>query len=300
MDMNTCPPQFSICICNYNMADTLEESLSSIINQIDDRFEIIVVDDGSNDGSLEILEQLDKRHPFFRLIPLPRDRSRKLGLTRNISIENAYGEYVMLHLDCDDIIGPYLKDFAEVFLRIRAQKGSDFLLSGEHVNMASRDFLLSKGPYRNLYRGEDRDLWARLAGEESYLPFKHVDFIRRIPKTGYAKYRKAVVDTFDHMCNDFRTGVGCMEYLKFEFEKWKLWSWKLRVFRLAMVFPARIRSFFQPPLENTEIKKSFEDFAQYRNRMRGTYSELMERFGGNGDLGFLREEARQIFDVGEA
>ena len=91
-----------------------------------------------------------------------------------------------------------------------------------------------------------------------------------------------------------------MEYLKFEFEKWKLWSWKLRVFRLAMVFPARIRSFFQPPLESTEIKKSFEDFAQYRNRMRGTYSELMERFGGNGDLGFLREEARQIFDVGEA
>ena len=99
------------------MADTLEKSLSSIIDQIDDRFEIIVVDDGSNDGSLEILEQLDERHSFFHLIPLPRDRDRKLGLTRNISIENACGEYVMLHLDCDDIIGPFLKDFAEVFLK---------------------------------------------------------------------------------------------------------------------------------------------------------------------------------------
>jgi glycosyltransferase involved in cell wall biosynthesis len=299
MDMNTLSPQFSICICNYNMADTLEESLSSIIDQIDDRFEIIVVDDGSNDGSLEILEQLDERHSFFHLIPLPRDRGRKLGLTRNISIENACGEYVMLHLDCDDIIGPFLKDFAEVFLRIRAQKGSEFLLSGEHVNMAGRDFLLSKGPYRNLYRGEDRDLWSRLAGEESYFPFEHVDFIRRIPKTGYAKYRKAVFDTFDHMCNDFRTGVGCIEYLKLEFQKWGIWSWKLRAFRLAMVIPARIRSFFQSPLKNTEGKKSFEDFAQYRNRMKGTYSQLMERFGGNGDMGFLSEEARQIFDVGK-
>jgi len=35
---------FSICICKYDMFKTLETSLNSILRQIDDRFEVIVVD----------------------------------------------------------------------------------------------------------------------------------------------------------------------------------------------------------------------------------------------------------------
>ena len=47
-------PKYSICICNYNMNDTLERSINSILKQIDDEIEIIVVDDGSNDNSVKM------------------------------------------------------------------------------------------------------------------------------------------------------------------------------------------------------------------------------------------------------
>ena len=46
-------PLYSVCICNYNMKEYLEISLKSILEQLDERYEVLVIDDGSNDGSLK-------------------------------------------------------------------------------------------------------------------------------------------------------------------------------------------------------------------------------------------------------
>ena len=172
--------KYSVCMCNYNMADTLERSLTSILDNVDDRFEVVLVDDGSTDNSVEVARALALRYKNLRVVGLRRDAKRKLGLTRNISIQHAMGEYVMLHLDCDDIFGPYLPDFVEVFHRIEECLGRDILLSGQHINMARREFLLKHGPYRNLYRGEDRDLWSRLLTANAYIPLDHVEFCRAL------------------------------------------------------------------------------------------------------------------------
>ena len=59
------------------MGDTLDASLRSIICQIDSTFEIIVVDDGSTDNSLKVLESLQLEFPSLRYIPLSRDPRRK-------------------------------------------------------------------------------------------------------------------------------------------------------------------------------------------------------------------------------
>ena len=40
-------PTYSVCVCNYNMAETLEVSLKSVLDQLDERYEVVVVDDGS-------------------------------------------------------------------------------------------------------------------------------------------------------------------------------------------------------------------------------------------------------------
>ena len=55
-------PTYSVCICNYNMADTLEVSLRSVLDQLDERYEVIVIDDGSKDSSVEILENLSNAY----------------------------------------------------------------------------------------------------------------------------------------------------------------------------------------------------------------------------------------------
>jgi len=50
--------KYSICITNYNNKETISECINSILNQIDSRFEIVVVDNMSNDGSERILSEM--------------------------------------------------------------------------------------------------------------------------------------------------------------------------------------------------------------------------------------------------
>jgi len=289
-------PTYSICMCNYNMADTLERSLTSLLTQLDEDYEVVLVDDGSTDDSVAIVKRLQKKYSKLRLISLPRDPNRKLGLTRNISIKEAKGEYVILHLDCDDIFGPHIKDFVKVFENITACLDKDLLLSGQHINIARRDFLLSHGPYLNIYRGEDRNLWSRLAKINAWVPLDHVDFIVRIPKKTKKRLIKNIIDTFDHMKNDFRSGVTLVQYIKYEISKRHIYSAKLFIFRLSMLIPSWLLSRFKSPIPQDDTLGSPEEFAAYREKTRGTYSEIMQRHGGDGSLDFLETpESKRIF-----
>jgi glycosyltransferase involved in cell wall biosynthesis len=69
--------KYSIAVCNKNMADTLERSLKSILNQIDDRFEMIVIDDGSVDNSVNILKNLSKEYKNLRYLHIEPDKNQK-------------------------------------------------------------------------------------------------------------------------------------------------------------------------------------------------------------------------------
>jgi glycosyltransferase involved in cell wall biosynthesis len=277
------------------MASTLHESLTSLLSQLDERFEVIVVDDGSNDESISVISSLAQAHTALRFIALPRDKKRKLGFTRNISIQEARGSYVMLHLDCDDIFGPYLTDFVEVFHRLEKCMGRDILLSGQHVNMARRDFLLSHGPYLNMYRGEDRHLWSRLAAIDAYIPLDHIDFIIRLPKPISLRFTKMLWDQYDHMRNDFRSGITFRRYFLYEMQKSAERTFKYQAFRYLMLFPTWLISRFDEPISQVGTIGSPEAFAAYRDKTRGSYSELMRRCGGDPDISFLRPEARYIF-----
>ena len=100
---------------NYNMEDTLEQSLESLLSQLDDNFEVVLIDDGSSDGSVSVIKKLQSKYTTLKLYEYPRDPKR--NMRQNISIEKASGEYVLLHLDCDDA-GPYIKDFILIFHKI--------------------------------------------------------------------------------------------------------------------------------------------------------------------------------------
>ena len=156
-------PLYSICISNYNMSSTIEESLSSILSQLNNNFEVIIVDDGSKDNSLEILYQMKKKYPFLSIIPLERDNRRKLGETRNVSVRAASGKYVLLHLDADDIWDPYIITFTKIYHDLETRlEIKDFMLSGDQIQMATKKLILDN-PYPNIYYVEDRILWNNLS-----------------------------------------------------------------------------------------------------------------------------------------
>lgn len=94
--MNSSTPLFSIVIPAYNVATFIEFALNSVYQQTYGDYEIIVIDDGSTDGTAEVLRrQTDKR---LRLIT---QQNRGVSYTRNRGIKEAKGKYVAL-LDGDD------------------------------------------------------------------------------------------------------------------------------------------------------------------------------------------------------
>lgn len=87
--------KFSIIIPNYNKSTLIEQCLSSVFNQTlsKDEYEVIVIDDGSNDDSISIINKYD--------VLLLKSNRLGAGGARNVGFESASGEYIIL-LDSDD------------------------------------------------------------------------------------------------------------------------------------------------------------------------------------------------------
>lgn len=93
----------SIIIPVYNVENYLIRCLETIYSQIDEQCEVILVNDGSKDGSCEICESFESKYPsitqFFH-----RDNNQGAGFVRNFGLDRAKGDYIWF-VDSDDKIG---------------------------------------------------------------------------------------------------------------------------------------------------------------------------------------------------
>ncbi|MCY4261304.1 MAG: glycosyltransferase family A protein [Rhodobacteraceae bacterium] len=286
-------PVYSICMCNYNMARTLEQAVTSVAAQLDDRFEIVLVDDGSSDNSVPIMRNLASQYSSIRIVPLKRDRNRKLGETRNISIREARGYYCLLHLDCDDVWDPHIVAWIEVFHQIEAAVGGDVLIAGRQIHMAQRDLLLRHGPYPNIFRGEDRNMYRHFSALGILWFLEHEVFRTRLsyPKSKY--YHRAISHTIDHMTNDFRGGSRLGSYILSEMVQTTERASRLILFRLSLLPISWLLAKFKPPIQPGLGAKGF---SEYREKHRGTFSDLMRRYNRAPDWSRLPASSRPIFD----
>lgn len=294
---NPSAPRYSICVPNYNMSDTLERALGSVAEQLDrNLYEIIVIDDGSNDDSLQVLDKLSQKYPNLRYISLPRDLSRKLGETRNISIRAARGEYVLIHIDADDVWEPYIQDFVTLFHKVEQAVGKDQLLVGQQIGMAKRDFLLQFGPYENIYRCEDRNMMMKLAKRDLLMFMDYRVYRTRLSRPQKKKFFKGMRDSFSHMSYEMRQNEPkahlIIHALTAPFKSGGNLSFPRRLILAVFILPIYLISRFQPPIINQITR---EQLHQYHEAHRGTYAELMTQLGANPDLSFLSSKAQEIF-----
>jgi glycosyltransferase involved in cell wall biosynthesis len=98
MDTNTNIPLISIVIPNLNGASTLRQCLSAATTLDDSAYEVIVVDDGSQDNSVDIIKEFP-----CRLIQL--DQQTGASRARNMGAENSHGE-ILFFTDSDCVIQP--------------------------------------------------------------------------------------------------------------------------------------------------------------------------------------------------
>ncbi len=109
-------PTVSVCIPSYNHARFLPASLDSVFAQTFRDFEVVVVDDGSTDNSLEILDDYAQKYPaMMRVFTHPGHRNLGTSASDNLAIEMARGIYWCTQ-DSDDICYPdQLKRLVEFF-----------------------------------------------------------------------------------------------------------------------------------------------------------------------------------------
>ena len=92
-------PKVSVIVPAYNVSKYIPEALASLEKQTFSDFEVLVVDDGSTDDTVAVVQKFCQRDTRFNLLQKP---NGGLSSARNYGIRHARGEYIAL-LDGDDI-----------------------------------------------------------------------------------------------------------------------------------------------------------------------------------------------------
>ena len=153
-------PAISVIIPVYNAQDGIKRCVDSLLNQSFKNFEIILLNDGSKDNSLNILKEYELKYSFVRVID---KQNEGVAVTRNKGILLAEGEYTMF-MDNDDFVD---SDYIETFYQAIHEKRLDLVIGGyKRVNqdnqiIFSQDIQQSEwskyiimAPWAKIYRTE--------------------------------------------------------------------------------------------------------------------------------------------------
>ena len=125
-------PCVSVILPTYNRAQYLVRSISSFIDQTFKNSELIVIDDGSEDNTFQVVNDYLQAHKNIRYI---KHAHRKLSLSKNAGINAAAGNYIAF-LDSDD---EYRPDFLE--------KRVEFMKANEAVSLIEGGAIIIGDPY---------------------------------------------------------------------------------------------------------------------------------------------------------
>lgn len=234
MEINTI---ISIIMPAFNAQYTISEAIDSVIKQDFIKWELIIIDDGSIDDTINIVNIYLKRDKRIKLISL--ETNNGLPNARNKGISMATGKYVTF-LDSDDLwlpnkltlqyffhqknpeikishtayqmfssIGITKKPIREYFsfLHPKKRKLIPLLYKRNFVGiltvMVEKDLLLTVGSFdNNLWTMEDHDLWIRIAKTNQVFGFINKDLgLYRISSNGISnkigKYKRAYKTLID-------------------------------------------------------------------------------------------------------
>lgn len=258
------------------MADTLEESLRSILDQIDERFEVLVVDDGSTDGSQEILKKLEEEYEELRWIE---GENQNIGEARAQANREAKGNHILTQLDADDRYKSIISDFVNIYSKITEYKEREIYLRGRNINIAPKE-LLEKINYRSLERAEDKDLWSRMLDEEKLLPLKMGNVSKSIGYD-YNKVQRLAV-AYKTSREELRSGITLSSFIKWHLKNLNYVDdyFKVLISPIAFISAIKRGRFSQPEKfkQKGELSKQIEKESKTLNELEETYETGFHSF----------------------
>ncbi len=137
----------SICCLSYNHAKYIEECINSLWQQEYKNIEIIAVDDGSSDNSLELLYALQEKSPCKMQI-IAQKNTGNIGKNFNTAFNHAQGEFVV-YLAMDDFL---LQDCISSKLKVMENKAHIAFIANTQVQLIDDDSKIVKLHDSNLPR----------------------------------------------------------------------------------------------------------------------------------------------------
>ncbi|AVH62660.1 glycosyl transferase [Nostoc sp. 'Peltigera membranacea cyanobiont' 213] len=174
-------PEISIVICTYNRDKYLDNGINSVINQTFKDWELIIVDDGSQDNTFEVVNTYVQKFNNIRYL---KHQNKKQCYAKNAGIQASFGRYITF-LDSDDAYQSnhlesrieYMKLHPEVDL---IQGGfateeeiwvADYYQPDKKINLrecvlgptflGKRHVFFELQGFKHMAYGEDTDLWER-------------------------------------------------------------------------------------------------------------------------------------------
>jgi len=146
--------KFSIILPSYNYAWCINEAIDSVLAQNYKNLELIIVDDGSTDNSVEVIEKYLKKYPDkIKLFFHPNKENRGLAETYKLGLTKCNGEFIAF-IEADDIWYPdYLSSKIPIF-----EKHKDVILVYNDVEMFGDEKLVSKKIKELNYIFENKDI----------------------------------------------------------------------------------------------------------------------------------------------
>ena len=178
--MSQSSPLISIIIPAYNRATLIGETLKSIIAQTCQSWECLVVDDGSTDATVSVIEAYVVKDYRIKLLHRPSSRIKGANACRNYGLENAKGTYVNF-FDSDDLM---TSEKLEKDLMLLQNNTSDFTISQTHFFYSKtgqfykfwNDQLFSETPIhdfitRKIGWSTNAPLWRKTSLDKVHLTF---------------------------------------------------------------------------------------------------------------------------------
>lgn len=206
-------PIVSIIVPIYNGEKTLSRCVKSIMEQKFTEYELLLINDGSTDRSLEICHELEKSDKRIRVM----DKANEgVSATRNFGIKEARGKYIQF-VDCDDYVA---KDYLDCLVKALEKEQADLVIAGytrhkngkvtkrvpqpltfENLNAFSKEFFnlynqwFLNTPWNKLYRKEkivDKFPLNMSLGEDLLFNLHYLKYCEKITVIDHAGYQYCI------------------------------------------------------------------------------------------------------------
>lgn len=174
-------PEISIILCTFNRATYLNRCIDSVIDQTFKDWELLIVDDGSQDNTFDVVNPYIERFTNIRYL---KHQNKKLSYAKNAGIQASFGKFITF-IDSDDAYLPshleprlaYLKSNPEIDLIVGGVLleeeifVADYFQPGKTINLrecvmggtffGKRKVFFELQGFQRISYGEDTDFWDR-------------------------------------------------------------------------------------------------------------------------------------------